>query len=43
MYPRLLKSGDVFAGGKIFINIGREDLTLDELIDRSQIIKKENK
>lgn len=36
MYPRLLSSGDVFDGGKVFVNIGNENLSLDDLIDQSQ-------
>lgn len=31
-YPQILESGDIWAGGTLMVNIGREDLSLDEVI-----------
>ena len=31
-YPQLLESGDIWTGGQLLINLGREDISLDALI-----------
>ena len=31
-YPQVLESGDIWAGGPVLLNLGREDLSLDALI-----------
>jgi len=32
-YPQLLESGDIWAGGPVMVNIGREDLSFDAILD----------
>jgi hypothetical protein len=31
-YPQMLESGDIWTGGPLLINLGREDISLDDLI-----------
>lgn len=31
-YPQMLESGDIWTGGPLLINLGREDISLDALI-----------
>jgi hypothetical protein len=31
-YPQMLETGDIWAGGPLLINLGREDISLDVLI-----------
>ncbi len=31
-YPQMLESGDIWTGGPLLINLGREDISLDSLI-----------
>lgn len=33
-YPQILASGDIWMGGDILLNIGREEMNLSELVDR---------
>jgi hypothetical protein len=32
-YPQMLETGDIWAGGPLLINLGREDISLDTLIN----------
>lgn len=32
-YPQILESGDIWAGGPVLLNLGREDLSLDSLVN----------
>jgi hypothetical protein len=33
-YPQILASGDIWMGGDILLNIGREEMNISELVDR---------
>jgi hypothetical protein len=33
-YPQILPSGDIWMGGDILLNIGREEMNISELVDR---------
>jgi hypothetical protein len=32
-YPQVLESGDIWLGGPVMLNLGREDLSLDDLVN----------
>ncbi len=34
-YPQMLESGDIWAGGPVLLNLGREDLSLDALLPKA--------
>ncbi len=31
-YPQMLAQGDIFAGGEILLSVGREELSLEEIL-----------
>ena len=31
-YPQMLETGDILAGGQILLNLGREELSLDQIV-----------
>lgn len=36
LYPRLLENGDLFAGGYVFLNIGREKISYKDLLENTK-------
>lgn len=33
-YPQILENGDIWAGGSLMMNIGREDVSFDEMLKK---------